>query len=129
MSIFYKKLGYIIWLVMLVMAIVFYKERAFFMDAGFQLFNMINEECIQIYHLPFCYRRPTNFALFIIENKCTTCGCLAGAFSVSYILFFLLVYHLLVHYLKNIELGWVLNIFVHADFARYILPYAERILS
>ena len=33
---------------------------------------------------------------------------LATAFSISYILFFLLIYYLLVHYLKNIELGWVL---------------------
>jgi hypothetical protein len=104
---FYKKLGYAVWLVMLVMSVVFFKERAFFMDAGFQLFNMINEECIQIYHYRFITAVPQILPYFLLQLN-TPLWVLALAFSTSYILFFLLIYHLLVQYLKNIELGWVL---------------------
>lgn len=92
---------------MLVMAIVFYKERAFFMDAGFQLFNMINEDAIQIYHYRFITAVPQIIPYLLLKINAPL-WVLATAFSMSYILFFLLIYHLLVHYLKNVELGWVL---------------------
>ncbi len=92
---------------MLAMSVAFYQERAFFMDAGFQLFNMINEECVQIYHYRFVTAIPQIIPYLLLKINAPL-WVLAAAFSMSYILFFLLVYHLLVHYLKNIELGWVL---------------------
>ena len=102
-----KNLGYVVWLVMLVMAIVFFQERAFFLDAGFQLFNLINEEAIQIYHYRFITVVPQILPYFLLKINAPLWA-LAVAYSASYILFFLLAYHVLVHYLKNIELGWVL---------------------
>ena len=102
-----KKLGYAVWLVMLVMAIIFYKERAFFLDAGFQLFNMINEERIQVYHYRFVTVLPQILPFLLLKINAPL-WILAIAYSASYILFFLLMYHILVHYLKNIALGWVL---------------------
>lgn len=77
------------------------------MDAGFQLFNMINEECIQIYHYRFITAVPQILPYLLLQLNAPL-WVLALAFSMSYILFFLLVYHLLVLHLKNIELGWVL---------------------
>ncbi|MEO1260099.1 MAG: hypothetical protein AAFZ15_14995 [Bacteroidota bacterium] len=104
---FYKRLGYLTWLVMLAMAMMFYQERAFFMDAGFQLFNMINEQSIQIYHYRFITAVPQIIPYLLMKINAPLWA-LAMAFSMSYILFFLLVYHVLVQHLKNIELGWVL---------------------
>ena len=104
---FYKRLGYLTWLAMLALAVVFYQERAFFMDAGFQLFNMINEECIQIYHYRFITAVPQIIPYLLMKINAPL-WVLAMTFSISYILFFLLIYHILIRYLKNIELGWVL---------------------
>lgn len=92
---------------MLVLSLVFYKERAFFMDAGFQLFNLINEEAIQIYHYRFVTGIPQILPYFLLKLGAPL-WTLAMGFSAAYILFHLLVYHLLVKYLKNDLLGWVL---------------------
>ncbi len=89
------------------MALVFYQERAFFMDAGFQLFNMINEGSIQIYHYRFVTGIPQISPYLLLQGGAPL-WILGIAFSASYILFFLFVYHLLVRYLKNEFLGWVL---------------------
>lgn len=104
---FYKNLGYGVWLLLLVMSMLFYQERAFFMDAGFQLFNMINEEVIQIYHFRFVTAIPQILPFVLLKLKAPL-WILALSFSMSYILFFLLIYHLLVRYLNNVSLGWVL---------------------
>ena len=104
---FLRKLGYTVWLAMLVMSLVFYKERAFFMDAGFQLFNLINEQTIQIYHYRFVTAIPQILPYFLLKMGAPL-SALAMSFSAAYILFYLLVYHLLVKYLKNDLLGWVL---------------------
>lgn len=104
---FFRRLGYITWLVMLAMALVFFRERAFFMDAGFQLFNLINEEHFQLYHYRFVTGIPQIIPLILVKTGAPL-SVVAMSFSASYILFFLLVYHLLVRYLKNDFLGWVL---------------------
>ncbi|MCB0522296.1 MAG: hypothetical protein H6577_11115 [Lewinellaceae bacterium] len=104
---FFRRLGYAVWLVLLVMAMVYYKERAFFMDAGFQLFNMINEGAIQVYHYRFVTALPQILPFFLLEMGAPLWA-LGLGFSVAYLLFYLLVYHLLVRYLNNDLLGWVL---------------------
>lgn len=106
-SVFLRKLGYLVWLTLFLMALFFYKERAFFMDAGFQLFNLINEEAIQVYHHRFVTALPQILPYFLLKLDAPL-GLLGMSFSGSYILFYLLIYHLLVKYLKNDQLGWVL---------------------
>jgi hypothetical protein len=100
-------LGYIVWWVLLAMSLVFYRERAFFMDAGFQLFNLINEEAIQVYHYRFVTAIP-QLVPFLLMKMEAPLWMLAAGFSAAYCLFYLGVYHLLVHWLKNDALGWVL---------------------
>jgi hypothetical protein len=92
---------------MLAMSLLFYRERAFFMDAGFQFFNMINEEAIQVYHYRFVTGIPQILPWMLVKLGAPL-KWVAMCFSASYILFFLLIYHLLVRYLKNDFLGWVL---------------------
>ncbi|TAK40313.1 MAG: hypothetical protein EPO28_10330 [Saprospiraceae bacterium] len=104
---FFRQLGYAIWGVMLVLALVFYKERAFFMDAGFQLFNLINEETIQVYHYRFITGVP-QLLPFVLLKMSAPLWLLAMSFSAAYILFYAAVYHLLVRQLKNDYLGWAL---------------------
>ncbi len=104
---FFRRLGYVVWAAMLVLALFFYKERAFFMDAGFQLFNLINEETIQVYHYRFVTGVP-QLLPFVLLKMSAPLWLLAASFSASYILFYALVYHLLVRWLKNDYLGWVL---------------------
>lgn len=102
-----RRLGYGVWLVMLGMALVFYRERAFFMDAGFQLFNLINEGAVQVYHYRFVTAVPQIIPYLLLKMGAPLWA-LGMGFSAAYVLFYLLVYHLLVRYLKNDLLGWVL---------------------
>lgn len=102
-----RKIGYAVWFVMLCMALAFYRERAFFMDAGFQLFNLINEGAIQIYHYRFVTGIPQLLPRLLLVVDAPLWA-LAMSFSASYILLYLLAYHLLVRYLQNDLLGWTL---------------------
>lgn len=77
------------------------------MDAGFQLFNLINEGSIQVYHSRFVTAIP-QVPVFVLMKLKMPLWLLGTAFSASYILFFATIYHLLVKYLKNEFLGWAL---------------------
>lgn len=77
------------------------------MDAGFQLFNLINEESIQVYHYRFVTGIP-QILPYIFMKTGLPLSAIAVSFSVSYILFFAFIYYLLVQHLKNDFLGWVL---------------------
>ena len=78
------------------------------MDAGFQLFNLINEEAVQIYHYRFVTAIPQIIPWALVKTGAPLWA-VAMSFSASYILFFLSIYHMLVRYLKNDFLGWVLT--------------------
>ena len=101
-----RNIGYVTWLILLLFSIIFYKERATFMDGGFQLVEIINEKSFKIYH-----NRPTHpftqiLALIAIYLKLPLKWVMM-AFSINFILFFAGVYHLIVRYFKNDYLGWV----------------------
>lgn len=102
-----RQIGYGVWVAMLLLSLVFYRQRAFFMDAGFQLFNLINEGTIQIYHHRFVTGIPQILPWLLLKAGAPL-QALALSFSAGYILFYLLVYHLLVRYAKNDQLGWTL---------------------
>ena len=101
-----RYLGYLTWLVLLLFSIIFYKERAVFLDGGFQLVEIINAKSFKIYH-----NRPTHpltqiLALMAIYLKLPLKWVMV-AFSINFILFFAGIYHIIVRYLKNDFLGWV----------------------
>ncbi len=100
-------IGYSTWLVLLIFSIVFYRERAFFMDAGFQLFNLINEQKIQVYHYRFVTAVPQVIP-FLLMKMSAPFWALAMGFSAAYLLFYFAIWHLLVRYLRCEGLGWAL---------------------
>ncbi|MFQ5448863.1 MAG: hypothetical protein ACE5FF_18210, partial [Saprospiraceae bacterium] len=65
------------------------------------------EETVQVYHYRFVTGIP-QLLPFALLKMSAPLWLLAMSFSVSYILFYALVYHLLVRYLKNDYLGWAL---------------------
>ncbi len=103
----FQFLGYSTWAILLVLSLVFYRERAFFMDAGFQLFNLINEQKIQVYHYRFVTALP-QVVPFLLMKMGAPLWALAMGFSAAYILFYFTIWHLLVRYLRCEALGWVL---------------------
>lgn len=100
-------LGYAAWLCLLGLSLVFYRERAFFMDAGFQLFNLINEGSVQVYHYRFVTALP-QLLPFLLLKMGAPLPALAMGFSAAYILFYFAVWLLLVRWLRCEGLGWVL---------------------
>lgn len=102
-----NSIGYLTWLLLLAMSLVFYRERAFFMDAGFQLFNFINEQKVQVYHYRFVTAVP-QVVPFLLMKMGAPLWALAMGFSVAYILFYFAIWHLLIRYLRCEALGWVL---------------------
>ncbi|MBI5917056.1 MAG: hypothetical protein HY842_16920 [Bacteroidetes bacterium] len=102
-----NSLGYAAWLVLLTMSLVFYRERAFFMDAGFQLFNLLSEQRIQVYHYRFVTAVP-QVVPFLLMKMGAPLWALAMGFSAAYILYCFAIWHLLVRYLRCDGLGWVL---------------------
>ncbi len=105
-----RKLGYLVWLVLLVFAIVFYKERAIFLDGAFQLCKMINEGQFKIYHYRLTNPLTQILALSAIYFKLPLKIVLL-AYSVNFILLFGFIYHAIVRWCKNDYLGWVLIFF------------------
>ncbi len=104
---YFRATGYLVWAVLLVLSIVFYQERVLFLDAGFLVFKLINEGFPQIFHYRF-----SNVFVEIVPWLGMKAGIsLKGImmlYSASYILFFGIIYHLIVRWLKNDLLGWVL---------------------
>jgi hypothetical protein len=102
-----RPIGYATWLVLFVLSLVFYRERAFFMDAGFQLFNLINEGKIQVYHYRFVTAVP-QVVPFLLMKTGVPLWALAMGFSAAYLLFYFAIWHVLVRHLRQDALGWAL---------------------
>lgn len=95
------------WLVLFVLSLLFYRERAFFMDAGFQLFNLLNEGHIQVYHYRFVTAIPQAVP-FLLMKTGAPLWALGLGFSAAYLLFYFAIWHLLVRRLRCAALGWSL---------------------
>ncbi len=102
-----SSIGYLTWAVLLALSLLFYRERAFFMDAGFQLFNLINEGKIQVYHYRFVTAVP-QVVPFLLMKMGAPLWALGMGFSAAYILFYFSVWVALVRWLRQEVLGWVL---------------------
>lgn len=88
----FRRLGYVIWFVMAVMSIVFYKERATLMDGGFQLFELINGGEFGIYHYRLTNPLTQVLALTAVKLNLSL-KLVMIAYSLNFILFFALIYH------------------------------------
>ncbi|MBR9919953.1 MAG: hypothetical protein GYB31_03880 [Bacteroidetes bacterium] len=106
-----RRLGYLIWAALAVLAAIFYPERAIFTDAAFQNFHMLQEEALYISHGRFGNVLPQLLPFLIMKLGIGVNGVLL-AYSLSFILFFALIYHLLVRVLKNDYLGWSLILYI-----------------
>lgn len=89
------------------MSLIFYRERAFFMDAGFQLFNLINEQKLQVYHYRFVTAVP-QVVPFLLIKLGAPLWIVGMGFSAAYLVFYFAIWHLFVRYLRCDALGWVL---------------------
>jgi len=104
----FRWLGYLTWLALLLFSLVFYKERTLFLDAGFQMFNMVNEEAIQIYHYRFVAALPQFLPFFALKLGASL-KIILLLNSIAHLLFFALIYHLMVRNFKNDFFGWALT--------------------
>ncbi|MFT4664405.1 MAG: hypothetical protein ACI8YQ_004671 [Polaribacter sp.] len=102
----FRQLGYLSWLILLIMAIVFYKERAIFLDGAFQLEKLINQGTFKIYHYRLTNPFTQILALSAIYLKLPLKIVLIG-YSINFILFFGGIHYAIVRWCKNDFLGWV----------------------
>lgn len=103
----FRIFGYLVWAILLLFSILFYKERVLFLDAGFQVFKMVNEGIPQVYHYRFStlFIQILPYAAFLLGASIKWIMIL---YSASYVLFFGAIYHLIVKWLRNDYLGWAL---------------------
>jgi len=115
--------GYIVWFIFGVMSIVFYKERVAFMDGAFQLVDLINTEDFSIHHYRLTNPLTQIFAYLGVKLGLPLKYIMIG-YSVNFILFHFIIYHLIIRWCKNDFLGLVqvgfFSIFVTQSF--YFLP-------
>ena len=102
---YFRWLGYAIWLVMAVMSVAFYKERATFMDGGFQLTELINSGELGIYHHRLTNPLTQIMALIAIKMNLSL-KVVMIAYSLNFIFFFALIYHFITTWCKNDFLAW-----------------------
>ena len=102
---YFRWLGYAVWFIMAVMSVIFYKERATFMDGGFQLTELINSGELGIYHHRLTNPLTQILALAAIKLNLSL-KVVMIAYSLNFILFFALIYHLITTWCKNDFLAW-----------------------
>jgi len=120
-----KKMGYLFWLVLLIFSILFYEERAIFIDGAFQLFEVLNYGSFQVYAFRFTSVLTQAVPLLISKLGLPLSWSLIS-YSVSFIVLYGFIYHLIVHYLKNDFLGWTMIFFFSLlIFESFYYPVAE----
>lgn len=92
---------------LLVLAIIFYQERAFLLDIAFQTFLMINEGTVQVMVNRFGSAIVQLLPLLAIKSGAPI-WTISLLYSMSFPLLFLLIYFLIVRVFKNDLLGWAL---------------------
>lgn len=96
----FRRAGYAAWLLLTVYAVIFYQERATFMDGGFQLFELINSEDFGIYHYRLSNPVTQIFAWLAVKAGLPLKAVML-LYSLNFVVFFAFIYHLLVRWCKN----------------------------
>ncbi len=115
--------GYAIWLVFGLLSVIYFKERVAFMDGAFQLVNLINTEEFSIHHNRLTNPLTQIFAYIGIKLRFPLKYVMIG-YSINFIVFHLIIYHIIIKWCKNDFLGLVqigfFTLFVTQSF--YFLP-------
>ena len=106
-----RKLGYLVWLILAVLAVLFYQERSLFTDAAWQNFKMLQEGEVYISQNRLGNVIPQFLPLLVMKLGASVKAILI-AYSLSLLLFYAGVYALLVERLKNEYLGWALILYL-----------------
>lgn len=102
-----RRLGYAGMLALLVLAAVFYRERAWLLDVAFQTFLMINEGTVQVMVNRFGSALVQLLPLSAIRLGASI-PVVSWCYSVSFPLLYLVFYALTVRVLRNDYLGWAI---------------------
>lgn len=120
-----KKMGYLFWMVLLVFSILYYEERAIFIDCAFQLFEVLNYGNFQIYAARFTSVLTQAFPLLFSKLGLPLQWSLLS-YSIGFIVLYGTIYHLIVRYLRNDLLGWAMIFFFSLlVFEGFYYPVAE----
>jgi len=120
-----KVMGYLFWIILLIFSILFYEERVIFMDAAFQLFEVLNYGSFQIYAARFT-SVITQAAPLLFSKLGLPLHWSLLSYSISFIAMYGFIYHLIVRYLKNDLLGWaMIFFFCLLVFEGFYYPVAE----
>jgi len=118
-------MGYLFWVVLLIFSVLYYEERAIFMDGAFQLFEVLNYGFFQIYAYRFTSVLTQAVPLLFSKLGLPLQWSLLS-YSVSFIILYGFIYHLIVRYLKNDLLGWAMIFFFSLlVFESFYYPVAE----
>ena len=120
-----RKMGYLFWMVLLVFSVRYYEERVIFVDCAFQLFEVLNYGSFQIYASRFTSVLTQAVPLLFSKLGLPLHWSLIS-YSVGFIVLYGLIYHLIVRYLKNDLLGWIMIFFFSLlVFESFYYPVAE----
>ncbi len=100
-------LAWAFWGVYLLFCLLFYQERTLFLDGAFQLFHLVNEQAVQVYHYRFVTALPQLLPYLAVKLQSPLSGVML-LYSLSYGLFFLSVFWMVFQRWKNEALGWTL---------------------
>ncbi len=129
----YKRLylvGIAAYIVMLILSIVFYKERTIFLDAAFALFTIIKDNCFSIQHYRFGDCCSQVLALLAVKAGLPISQ-VALCYSSGIVFYFLFAYFICGSILKRYDLALVIllmNILIVSDTFYFIgSPLAEGV--
>ncbi len=102
-----EHLGYAVFGALLLLAAVFYRERALFTDIAYQTFLLINDGGLQVQVFRFGAGVVQVLPLLALKLGAPL-WVISFSYSISFPLLYLLFYWLIVRFLGNPYLGWVL---------------------
>ncbi len=102
-----RRLGYAVMAALLVLALIFFRERAWFLDIAYQTFLLLNAGSVQVQVYRFGAALVQVLPLLAAKLNAPL-ALVSLLYSASFPLFYLLFYWLIVRVFRNDYLGWAL---------------------
>lgn len=102
-----SSLGHLAFLLLFIMTLIYYKERALYTDSAFVLFRMINMESFDVENMRYSSFIPQIITVLAIKLHLPLKAVMI-IFSASMMLFFYLLYLVCCYVLKNVTAGLVI---------------------